>query len=935
MKKQLLTFAMAAALSPAAWAANTVEKVAQVTNAVTLTEDVDYTITGETPFTTTGSINLTNTEHAVIIFENIRPSDAFSYLGFIQINGEDAVDGENCQVKMYASGTIIMPYGKDFKPLTVYSEPDFGGESVNDFGTEHSGGYMNTLTAAKLNNRIRSFKLKRGYMVTFSNSPRGRGYSRCFIADKEDLEFAELPKEMDGKISSYRVFQWYNYEKKGIASDGGALIVDTLNVTWCYDWGQGNGSNLPDAEWVPHHIYEDWPSVATCGSVTQSCHMQTNNEPGNSADDHPQDVETVLNNWENLMATGMRLCSPSSHDGSLGWLREFMDAIDARGWRCDILDMHCYWNQWNLNNALKGYYDIYKRPIWVSEFVWGASWGGDANNKGIFATDGSFSIENQQKNYDVMTEVLTNWNNFPYVERYAYWNSEADCSKLFKYNDQGGELSLLGKWYADMKSGMGYNKAYEYVPTVVIKKPGGLALDYTERTRELVLTWNHPNLEFTDSAFLEVRFNEGEWQTVKKYTGSELENSSMRYTETFPEDFQRGIYTYRVHNYDIDGEERMTDEVQLSVVGAEGEAGFQYGTLKIADTNDFYTSFTSLGEEETPAVFTGLISYKNSGTVPVNTVMTVLDDRFSFHVIPWSEGDYEQTISNPETTDFMVLKKGAHKIGDLTLEVGESGERIKNESTWISFATPFPEGVTPVVIVNVLSRHANPYVAKVWGITNEGFTVKLRRQAALDDASSSFVGQEIFYVAATPGTAKMDNGKILTVGRNTEDLVDGRRYRPIDFVDEAGETVNLFNPVMLMGPQTDNYSPASVYRMHSYSTDNKVVDHAGTPATTGARIIRQKDNTDTTTESDFVNDNGDVIGWIAVSDDPEGGSGIEAVKQQSPLKVTARDGQIVVEGTDDYSIYAIGGQQVSRHSRLGKGLYVVKAGDRSAKVLVP
>ena len=341
MKNQLLTFAMAAALSPAAWAANTVEKVAQVTNAVTLTEDVDYTITGETPFTTTGSINLTNTEHAVIIFENIRPSDAFSYLGFIQINGEDAVDGENCQVKMYASGTIIMPYGKDFKPLTVYSEPDFGGESANDFGTEHSGGYMNTLTAAKLNNRIRSFKLKRGYMVTFSNSPRGRGYSRCFIADKEDLEFAELPKEMDGKISSYRVFQWYNYEKKGIASDGGALIVDTLNVTWCYDWGQGNGSNLPDAEWVPHHIYEDWPSVATCGSVTQSCHMQTNNEPGNSADDHPQDVETVLNNWENLMATGMRLCSPSSHDGSLNWLRAFMDSIDARGWRCDILDMHC------------------------------------------------------------------------------------------------------------------------------------------------------------------------------------------------------------------------------------------------------------------------------------------------------------------------------------------------------------------------------------------------------------------------------------------------------------------------------------------------------------------------------------------------------------------------------------------------------------------
>ena len=113
------------------------------------------------------------------------------------------------------------------------------------------------------------------------------------------------------------------------------------------------------------------------------------------------------------------------------------------------------------------------------------------------------------------------------------------------------------------------------------------------------------------------------------------------------------------------------------------------------------------------------------------------------------------------------------------------------------------------------------------------------------------------------------------------------------------------------------------------------MDSKDPTATISARIIRQKDNTNDTVERDYANTNGDVIGWIAVSDDPEGGSGIEAVKQQSPLKVTARDGQIVVEGTDDYSIYAIGGQQVSRHSRLGKGLYVVKAGDRSAKVLVP
>ena len=174
MKTQLLTFALALALGQTAIAENTTQKIEQVTSSVTLSEDVDYIVTGTTPFATPGSINITNTEHAVVILENLRPSEALSYLSFIKINGEPAVNDENCQVKMYAHGAIIFPYSKDFKPLTVYSEPNFGGESVNDFGLENSNGYMNTLSAAKLNNRIRSFKLKRGYICLLYTSPSPR-----------------------------------------------------------------------------------------------------------------------------------------------------------------------------------------------------------------------------------------------------------------------------------------------------------------------------------------------------------------------------------------------------------------------------------------------------------------------------------------------------------------------------------------------------------------------------------------------------------------------------------------------------------------------------------------------------------------------------------------------------------------------------------------
>ncbi len=342
MRRLYITLLLACLCHAMLPAANTTKRVVQVNNTVTLTDDVDYVITSPAPFGDNGEVDIVNTEHAVLILDAVKPSKALALLSHVKVNGERAVNNNNCQVKIYNRGCIIMPYAAGIKPLTVFSEKNFEGVAVSDFGLENSGGFMNTLSEAKLNNRIQSFKLKRGYMVTFSTLPRGRGYSRCFIAATQDIEMAELPVVLAGKISSYRIFKWNDTSKSGIANDTRQDPCAKLNVTSCYSFGLGEDRGM-DTECVPHHIYEDWPSASSCGSVSYSPHMKTNNEPGNSADDHPQSVDDILNNWENLMATGMRLCSPSSHDGSLNHLRAFMDSIDARGWRCDIIDLHCYW----------------------------------------------------------------------------------------------------------------------------------------------------------------------------------------------------------------------------------------------------------------------------------------------------------------------------------------------------------------------------------------------------------------------------------------------------------------------------------------------------------------------------------------------------------------------------------------------------------------
>ena len=104
-------------------AANKKTTVPKVSEPVTLTEDVDYQITSTTPFDDEGLVNIENTEHAVLILTQVKPSDAISkWLDRVQINGVKASNNINCQVKLYNRGCIIMPYGRNYKPLTVFAE---------------------------------------------------------------------------------------------------------------------------------------------------------------------------------------------------------------------------------------------------------------------------------------------------------------------------------------------------------------------------------------------------------------------------------------------------------------------------------------------------------------------------------------------------------------------------------------------------------------------------------------------------------------------------------------------------------------------------------------------------------------------------------------------------------------------------------------------
>lgn len=955
MKLRTLIMALLSTVIMCANAANEKTSVAQVTDQVSLTTDVDYIVTGAEPFATAGSVDIVNTEHAALIIEQVRPSKVVaSWLSHVYINGAQAVNDENCQVKMYNNGTIILPYAKDIAPLTCYTEENFGGESCNSYSEGHAGGYMKTLTSATLNNQISSFKLKRGYMVTFAIGTAGWGYSRCFIADQEDLEVASLPAILNNKISSYRIFKWRNFNKKGLASTLDKTAIEAVGAYAGYTWSVGSDMGL-DFETVANHIYEDYPSSAACGSQNFACHLKTNNEPRNSADDHPQDLNTILNNWQNLMRTGMRLCSPTSWDGSdywngTGFIKTFLDSIDARGWRCDIVDAHCYWPSGNFAHLEGRWWPNMKRPIWISEWVWGASW----NKNGAFA-DGV----TEQQNANALSGILNTLKNSPHVERYFYWNGERDPSKIYK----NGQLTAAGQVYRDIDPGLGYNAAYQFVPTGTRIEPlADFQSEYNRTSGDVKLTWSDPNCELSEEIRVQ-RKKQGEfsYETLATLSPRDKTNAggvTYSYTDNMRES---GTYLYRVQVLTYKNTTINTADEIVNVAPSQGTDKVQYGLLNIGDTEQTLTYFSDKFEE-IPCVFMGSVTNVNTSFYPANyTAKTSSRDRFTYQFLPWISSK-DQAPKKVEEIPFVAMMQGNYKFGDMDCEVGlvssnkATGTDYWTDVTEVTFKVPFPEGVTPVVMTEL----RNPSYAtsasqktslsvRVFDVTNTGF--KFIVYSEDKSARKIVLAQKVAYMAVTPGLEMMDadNGIMIAAGHGTDNQIYGSLSNSNAFLlaaADGGEDVQLRfkSPVILTSLQTNNYPVATILRR----TDVTVTDEDGSKWVTGVKIKRALDHAITVdgeeipVSSSLEKYSGyrDNLGWVVISHKAEGGSVPTAIGDVADanghggLQVRVIGGRIVVDGTESYQLYNASGVQVSPTASLPSGIYVVVSGGKQVKVRV-
>ncbi len=928
MIKRITLFALALAIQIIALAANSSQTVSQVTSEVTLSTPVDYHITGTTPFATAGSINL-NHEDAVVIFDAIKPSKVISsYLRYINVNGNRATNDATVHVSVWKNGAIVYPHpNTTFKPLTVFTEKNFGGESENNYVPYRKYGSLGSFL-----NNIRSFKLKRGYMACLATNTDGTGYSRVFIAQDEDMEVADLGKYLSGKVGFIRIVAWKAVSKKGTANSD----VNMLNAQSTYNWGGGDDplTNV-DYEYVGMHHHEGWTNWGDLANNAHEIHVLGNNEPDNSGDSKEQyipraDIEKTLfanGAWQESQKTGMRIGSPAPSGDIGGWLGDFMNLSNKYNQRIDFVVLHLYWyaSGDSYSSQVNSVYNSWHRPVWISEWNYGANWTGETwpdGNRGA-------GTRNQAHAKAGISDIVTKLEANPHLERYMIYNWVEDCRSVILNNS----LTPAGQWYADHKSNMAYTGGEGYVPGWTYWAPTDLTVTYTKSTKKAVLNWKSENGKQTDSVWVERKVDGVDRDFVRIATLGLSQSKNLQYSADDLSDVA-GLVTYRICNFDSDGKKRYTGEAYVTIGTSTGNETLQYGKLTVSTTEGIDVGFGQ-ALESIPAIFTGIPTNKNTTMTPTAMVTSVTKKGFTYQMLPWQQSG-TQTVESNEQIPFMAMLYGNYKYGDMDVEVGST--KVGADTIEVLFNQPFPEGVKPVVITEfkpILKTY--PLMVRIWDVTNTGFKAVALYEAGLNKKVAT--AQTLMYMACTPGIGIVSDDIQISAGIS-ENTLYGTTMRqevfdytnPDGTVSEDADSIALENPFIFGSAQTYNYPTGIVLRR---MTDITTVGDDDITYTYGSRIKRCVDGSATVSVKNNK-DTGDEFGWICISAPsvPAGINDVIIARSEDPIRAEVINKCIYVEGDTPYTIYNINGTKVAANATQEPGVYIVRQGKKTAKVIV-
>ena len=228
--------------------------------------------------------------------------------------------------------------------------------------------------------------------------------------------------------------------------------VEDLRVSWHYSWGHELKSDEPDSvEFVPM-IWGAWSDTAKIQAKLDQVkeykdaglvhYLLGFNEP-DGKEQANMTVKSALDYWPKLMEVGLPLGSPAAVHADKDWMQNFMSEVESRNYRVDFICVHWYGgsNAQGLVNHLNKVYELYKRPIWITEFA-PADWN---------ASSPSDSKITKEKAMSFMKEILPILDTMSIVERYAWFSAKTSSAPLGNSSlfYDSGNLTPLGKYYRE------------------------------------------------------------------------------------------------------------------------------------------------------------------------------------------------------------------------------------------------------------------------------------------------------------------------------------------------------------------------------------------------------------------------------------------------------------------------------------------------------
>ncbi len=484
--------------------------------AITLSVAGDYHLYSSSGLLSGTTVDLSN-ESAWIIADHVRPSEFISsYLDKISINGAKAVLNNNVRVAIYKDGCAVIPHPSTFKPFTGYHEAQLQGQSV-------ALGLGENRSLGNDANEISSFVLRRGYMATIATNSDGTGYSRVYVADHADIIVNQLPTASNDRISSVVIKRWNYCNKKGWGDTGNNQNeARTVRANWSYSWSAGYNSTN-DTEYVPHKSHVYWPSWSEINSKSASTHVLGYNEPEHS-EQHSDDCGTTISEWSafqhssEFLSSGMRIGSASPTDAS--WLTNYIGYCDGYARRCDFVAVHAYWTgdiaSWK--SQLASIYSATKRPIWITEMEYGASW----------LTPGYTSTDAAKAKYQQIFDLLET---LDYVEVFVPYNDDLWYNRMIY--EEGG-VTPAGQIFRDYDSDFAYKARQQFEPLWWQPAASALTLKAKLSTdgSAVVLTSTNPNLDLTTAFYLEkYEASTGTWRIIETLAQRpEFDNPQHQFT---------------------------------------------------------------------------------------------------------------------------------------------------------------------------------------------------------------------------------------------------------------------------------------------------------------------------------------------------------------------------------------------------------------------